>query len=799
MIKIKFIKQFEEMKEGQVVECSKKNADRWIKNGYAEYVEESKKKVIKKNTINIPERISNFNFVLIGGDGKQPIEKGWQKKIHKIDCPIFQQHISEGKNYGVQSNNSSIVIDKETYFLIMIDFDTKKFQDKVINLFPETFTTTSGSDKKCVHLWFASDNNKAFKIKDENLKTLADLIGSGNQIIAPGSKHSSGSIYSVVKDIPIIFIPYSEIEAILKPYDKSPKKIKKLKKQFIPKGVSSNIGEEILNYISMDEVLSEIGIDTSKNPTECFLHGSNGGKCFSFTDEVAHCFHCDNSWNKYSLIREAKNLIDKETFEWFAEKSGRSEELKKSRKEYQEQKKEEVSKESIIFSRRGQIETFWKKQPFFYDKSKIFYLWDEKLKKWSLSDEVDFLNKIQQILGIETIDSKARIELVEGFKQIGRLHHPKPIKKTWVQFKNKIYDIKTGEEFIATPKYFVTNPIPWEIGDSEDTPTIDKYYDEWVGEENKQSLYEFNAYNITQDKFMQRLWAFCGGGSNGKGSCIKLNYKFIGEDNCVSSDLKALSEDKFETAILHKKLLCVMGEISYSDLRNTNKIKKIAGEDKLSFQFKGKTPFTDDNTATAVILTNSLPITPDRSLGFYRKIHIIDFPNQFKELKHDLIAIIPNIEFNNLAKKCLRILKELYETQKFYNEGDFEERIKRYEERSNPVMRFFEDHFEEVEGEYIALRNFTNQCNEYLKNKHLRVITPIQVGRILRNEGFSVGARKINDVTSTVILNIKPLEPLEPSKYETIPYKGVIRDHAGSSGLSGYLDKEENFPQETKE
>ncbi len=454
-----------------------------------------------------------------------------------------------------------------------------------------------------------------------------------------------------------------------------------------------------------------------------------------------------------------------------------------------------VSNESVIFSRRGQIETFWKRKPFFYDKSKIFYLWDDELKKWSLSDEVDFLNSIQEILGIETIDSKARIELIEGFKQIGRKHHPKPIKKSWVQFKNKIYDIKTGEKFEATPEYFVTNPIPWEVGDSEDTPTIDKYYEEWVGEENKKCLYEFNAYNITQDKFMQRLWAFCGGGSNGKGSNIKLNYKFIGEENCVSSDLKALSEDKFETAILHKKLLCVMGEISYSDLRNTNKIKKIAGEDKLSFQFKGKTPFTDDNTATAVILTNSLPITPDRSLGFYRKIHIIDFPNQFKEIKHDLIEVIPDIEFKNLAKKCIRILKELYLSRVFTNEGDFEERIKRYEERSNPVMRFFEEYFEEVEGEYISLRNFTNQCNKYLKNKHLRVITPIQIGRILRNEGFSVGARKINDVTSTVILNIKtikPLEPLEPSKCETIPIEKVIRNSDGLSGLSGYLDNKQS-------
>ncbi|GAH22586.1 unnamed protein product, partial [marine sediment metagenome] len=79
----------------------------------------------------------------------------------------------------------------ETYFLVIIDFDKKDFQDKVISQFPKTFTTTSGSPKQCVHLWFASDNNKPFKIKDEKGKMLSDMIGTGNQVIAPGSKHKS--------------------------------------------------------------------------------------------------------------------------------------------------------------------------------------------------------------------------------------------------------------------------------------------------------------------------------------------------------------------------------------------------------------------------------------------------------------------------------------------------------------------------------------------------------------------------------------------------------------------------------
>ena len=173
------------------------------------------------------------------------------------------------------------------------------------------------------------------------------------------------------------------------------------------------------------------------------------------------------------------------------------------------------------------------------------------------------------------------------------------------------------------------------------------------------------------------------------------------------------------------------------------------------------------NTTTCVCLTNSLPITPDKSIGFYRKWLIVDFPNQFSEIEKRLIEKIPEIEFNNLAKKSLRVLKELYNTQKFTNEGSYDERAKRYEERSNPVMRFVENFCEEKEETITTLREFTNKCNEYMKLKHLRILTSKQVGKILVDEGFVIGPRKINDVSHRVILNLRILKGITTETTET--------------------------------
>lgn len=286
----------------------------------------------------IPDRIKNFNFVLINPEkeGKTPLEKAWQKKEHRFDDDKLLKHLEKGYNYGVRTGKtSSITINGNSYFLLILDFDNKDFQDKVLNQLPETYTTTSGSPKHCLHLWFASDNDKSFKILDENNDTLADVLGEGKQIIAPNSKHKSGSVYSIVKDIPFTFIPYSELKALLMPYDKSPKKPEKEIKNPFVKSINENIGSKAVSQISLKQCLEECGVDTSKDPTSCPFHSSKGGKCLSWNNNVTcHCFHCDNSWNNYSLIREYKKLSDKQTYEWFAEKTGLSQELKKERREY---------------------------------------------------------------------------------------------------------------------------------------------------------------------------------------------------------------------------------------------------------------------------------------------------------------------------------------------------------------------------------------------------------------------------------------------------------------------------------
>lgn len=379
-------------------------------------------------------------------------------------------------------------------------------------------------------------------------------------------------------------------------------------------------------------------------------------------------------------------------------------------------------------------------QPIHYDKNKIWWYWNKNEFKWELTDETDILNFVNKLSFANTIKSKERMEILEAIKQKSRLVEPKEIKKTWIQFKNKIYDFETGESFEATPKYFSTNPIPYEISGNPQTPTIDKIFLEWVGKDSQQTLHEIISYCLLSDYPLHRIFCLVGAGLNGKGSFLNLIEKFIGKDNLCSTELDSLISSRFEVTRLHKKLVCVMGETNFSELSKTSMLKKLTGNDLIGFEYKNKNPFEDKNYAKIIIATNNLPATTDKTIGFYRRWMIVDFPNQFSE-KKEILQEIPEEEFNNLATKSLINLNKLLSKREFHNEGTIEERKQKYESKSNFLEEFLSLSTTEEINHYITkadfFRRFTSWCKE---NRH-REMSETSIGIKMKSLGHESGKK----------------------------------------------------------
>ncbi len=406
-----------------------------------------------------------------------------------------------------------------------------------------------------------------------------------------------------------------------------------------------------------------------------------------------------------------------------------------------DEKREEILQLIQNFSTKKDLaEKFLEIIPLYYDRSGVWWRWKSSINKWEITDEVDILNLIDGCAWINIISQKERTEILNALKQASRLKKPLEPKKTWIQFNKEIVDIETGERLEAKSKYFITNPIPWDLGKCEDTPNIDRIFEEWVGKNHVQTLYEIIAYCLLCDYPINRLFCLIGPGMNGKSKYLELLRKFVGDYNVCSTELDTLLLSRFEITRLHKKLVCQMGETNFNEMSRTAILKQLTGKDLIGFEYKNKGLFEDVNYAKILISTNNLPVTTDKTIGFYRRWLIIDFPNQFTE-KKDILSEIPEVEYNNLCLKCIAVLFDLLKRREFTNEGTIEDRIKKFEDKSNPFKKFFDEYVIEDFDSFISKNDFLKRLNEWCKENRFRNLADNTVGKLMKEIGIEEGRK----------------------------------------------------------
>jgi P4 family phage/plasmid primase-like protien len=391
---------------------------------------------------------------------------------------------------------------------------------------------------------------------------------------------------------------------------------------------------------------------------------------------------------------------------------------------------------SLFVTNKDELaQDFYNIQPYFFDNIGFFWVWNYNSCCYDRKDEYELMNEIKNVAAekyFQMSESKFWNETLRSLKLIGTKYRPLSFEKSWIQFNKTIYDYKTGDCIKPSPQYFNTNPIPYEVGDSDQTPNIDKLFVEWVSEKNLITLKETIALSLLQDYPLHRIVCLFGSGCNGKGVFLRFLNKFLGSRNLCSSNLKKLMSGNFETSKLYQKLACIISETDFNVIRDTSILKQLSGQDLISAEFKGKNSFDYQNYSTLFIASNSMPITEDRTDGFYRRWLIIDFPFKFKE-GNDPLERVPEIEYNNFALQLLKLLPELIKRGRFDNDGEIEERKKKYEEKSNPLSTFFKENYEyDIQAEVPFFELYDKYCI-FSQQHGFREISKKAVSTLLEN------------------------------------------------------------------
>jgi P4 family phage/plasmid primase-like protien len=433
-----------------------------------------------------------------------------------------------------------------------------------------------------------------------------------------------------------------------------------------------------------------------------------------------------------------------------------SKELEKEKKQKEKQIKEQQEKINII-ALEETIKELLNNEPLFYDEHKILWKWNKDLFFWEIIDEPFILNILRKfkLCDINTVSSRAR--WINAIKQEARKRIPKKLEDNEIQFKDQILNLTTKEWRKATPLEFCVNPIPHKLGDSKKCEKFDKLFSEWVNKENIINLYEIIAFCLIPKYFIERMIVLIGSGGNGKSVYKTILCKLIGQKNTTTTDLNLLIASRFASASLYTKLLCEIGETNITKLKETSILKRLcSGKDQIRAELKGKDEFQFINYAKILISTNTLPDTEDKQIGFYRKWLIIDFPNTFEKEK-DLITSLTEEDFENLTARALETLYTLLESLQFTNEGTFEERRAKYEEKANPLDKFLNETFEysEFTHETIPKWEIRQAINHYLKSIGRLELTDRTINELMINHNFGQTLIHLNNKVYRAFTNIR--------------------------------------------
>jgi P4 family phage/plasmid primase-like protien len=583
--------------------------------------------------IGIPEQLKNpdFRFILLKEKGKTPLEQQWQStNNYPYDDPILLEHISNGGNYGIVCGFGNLII---------VDFDNKEVQEEVEQLLPKGFTVRASEFNHHYFITESIDGKiKPIKVNDKHNNTLADIQGDGKYIVAPNSVHPSGSVYTVTDDSPIPYIHYAELKACFKRYLGEDKQVVEQRK-------GGTMVQEIKSKISVPDMLRRYGITTDKNPTECPFHSSKGGRCFSFTDEVWHCFHCEKKGDVFTLYMEKQAVDFPTALTELATDLGvfpMAQPEKDAHPAYSEASLEDVKRAvmmQLITANRGEatelIVNYIMSRETIYSIMTI----NQSMEIWVYQDG------IYTPFGRTVIDKYCGEILDKAYTpQLSNLITAKIQTKTYIHqsdffnkeppkllcLNNGVFDIENKTLLPYSPEYFFFGKIPVDYNPTEDCPNVKAFFESvFIDPDEIMVMQELFGYILHKDPFLEKAIMLIGDGRNGKSKTMSLIKAFIGVDNCIELPLEQMEKDVFALAELHNKLVNLSGDISKTAIRNSANFKKTTGRDLISAARKFLTRLHFQNSAKMIFSCNELPPTADVSEAFFGRWLLLDYPYRF--------------------------------------------------------------------------------------------------------------------------------------------------------------------------
>ena len=293
--------------------------------------------------------------------------------------------------------------------------------------------------------------------------------------------------------------------------------------------------------------------------------------------------------------------------------------------------------------------------------SKAWLVWDRT--RWKPSDYAEVFK-----FALETIQSiKAEVEEAEDFLDAQTLqkwaltsqsepkmramlnmasNHPLLVskasffdkQKTKLNCLNGVVDLETGQLNERTSDDLHTKVIATNFNPQAKCPNFDKFIKEVFGGDGELISWIQRAfgYSLTGSVQEQVLFICYGTGANGKSTLLETISKILGDYSTNADFEMFLSNQKSDVRVMEAVgelkgiRLALASEVDASKRFNESLVKRLTGGDTLRGTRLHMGAFQFEPHHKLWFLCNHIPFARDGSHGFWRRIKVIPFAQQFQ-------------------------------------------------------------------------------------------------------------------------------------------------------------------------
>lgn len=648
----------------------------------------------------------NFEYINKKGEAKKGKITGASLLTGKISgIMVLDLDRNHGDNNTDGVKNYKDLVDS----LSLSDEDKKKAFD--------TFTVKTPNGG--LHLYFKyreglkSDSNKDLSI---------DVKTDGGLIVCPGTirklKDNTTKVYEVYKDNPVQDIPGALFDELLKYFGKvKPKAAKNNKKTTSDYYTVKNEGErDVALFKYLCKMIKHI-----KEYSELLELGKMYNQCYI------------NPPLEENIVAQKVEQALSYVIKPYCDDKGR-----------------------VI---EGSLVKYILNNNPSYVKGNMLYMYDKKEGIYKYKDDKDLQELYYESVvdNKDVKDAKAQSFVKTIFGLTTRYMDTFEYENRYIACKNGIVDSYTGKLLDFNPKYKLDckfNGIYMEdrekYKDLFDKSSFKSFLEDLLDKDTINTLQEaWGTILCPNSTKVQRCFIYKGEGSNGKSSLFDIQEAlFMDKEKSVCGISLGSFEKDFMLSMAEGKRMNVVRDDVF-DYKNTQALFKscVCGED-VTVNRKHKNLARMRFNLSWFYGLNTMPITQDKSFGFFRRPILIPFNVRFGSKKdvlegkadkeaipgivEDIIKNEMDIVFNWAYEGLEKLISnkwKITESQEALRE------MERYREESDTVYKFYKDKLIKSPGNNVPATRLFKEYEDYCLVERLTPVGVINFGRQIESFG----------------------------------------------------------------